>query len=61
MKCIICNKKAVFRFSPDMDIDGVGSCKKHNADVTIAYSVLLSMDDKMFWDFIKTHKDYKEE
>lgn len=60
MKCIICKRKAVFRFSPDMDIAGIGSCKKHGTDVTVAYSLLLQEHEDMFWDFIKTHKDYKE-
>lgn len=57
--CLICNEKAIYRFSPDMDIDGVGSCEKHVVDVELAYSLLLSMDESMFWDFVRTHNDYK--
>ena len=58
-QCIICKKKAKFRFSPDMDIQGIGTCKKHQSDVQIAYGILLTIDEKMFWDFIKTHKDFR--
>ena len=29
MKCIICKEKAEGRFTTDLDIEGIGFCKKH--------------------------------
>ena len=59
MKCIICKKKAKWRYSPDLDIQGIGACSKHKQDVYTYYYVLLTNDEKMFWSLIKAHKDYK--
>lgn len=36
-----CHKAAEFRFSPDMDIAGLGACKKHTEQVRVAYAALL--------------------
>ena len=42
MKCEICKEEAIFRFSPDLDINGLGSCEKHKQDMQIAYLILLT-------------------
>ena len=47
MKCIICSKKAIGRFSPDLDINGIGFCKKHKEQVTLGYMALLQGDKKL--------------
>jgi hypothetical protein len=57
MKCIICGKKAKWRYSPDLDINGIGACNKHKKDVHTYYFALIT-DEKLFWDLIKSHKDY---
>jgi len=54
MKCEICGKKAVYRFSPDLDIAGLGSCKKHKRDMQQAIILLLSEGKKEYEDFIKS-------
>lgn len=46
--CEICGKKVAFRFSPDMDIAGIGSCKKHKDDVGIAYLILITQGEKEY-------------
>lgn len=61
LKCIICKKKATKRYSPDLDIVGIGSCDKHNRDVFLGYAMLIQGDEEMFWDFIKGNKDYVKE
>ena len=61
MKCIICKGKAKHRFSPDLDIKGIGACREHKLHVQVAYTALLANDEKMFWKLIKEYKDYKEE
>ncbi len=52
-KCIICDKKATKRFSPDLDIRGLGSCDKHENDVQFGYVMLMQGDDKMFEAWLK--------
>jgi hypothetical protein len=56
--CEICGKKALFLFSPDLDIQGLGACKKHKEDMQLAYIILLSKDggEKEYNDFIKQLK-----
>jgi len=34
MKCIKCGKKATKRYSPDLDIKGIGMCDEHKEEVT---------------------------
>lgn len=53
MKCIVCGLKATKRFSPDLDIQGIGACKKHIEDVRLAYVMLLQGDEKMYNSYIK--------
>ena len=33
MSCIKCGKKADFRYSPDLDIKGIGMCKEHKDEI----------------------------
>lgn len=37
-----CKKKAVVRYSPDLDIRGVGACKEHK--VHVHYALLMKLD-----------------
>lgn len=45
LACIKCGKPATKRFSPDMDINGIGSCDACLDDVRMAYASLLMGDD----------------
>ena len=56
MKCEICGEEAVYRFSPDLDIDGLGSCEVHKGNVEIAYYILLNDGLKAFQSFINSLK-----
>jgi hypothetical protein len=55
MKCRICGKKAIYKYSPDLDIDGLGACKKHKEDVFMAYYILISKGEKEYNKFMKTY------
>lgn len=57
MKCIKCNKKAIGRLSPDLDINGIGFCKKHEWEVKMAYFALMQGDEKKFRDLLKIKKE----
>ena len=62
MKCEICGKKAVYRFSPDLDIQGLGACRKHKEDMWLAYLLLLQEGKKEYKSFLKEQlKKQKEE
>ena len=54
MKCELCEEEAVYRFSPDLDIDGLGSCGKHKKEVGIAYYILLNEGLEAFHSFLKS-------
>jgi hypothetical protein len=54
--CVICNKYAKFRFSPDLDISGLGACNKHLEDVRIIYSLLLSGNEDLAYKLINSAK-----
>lgn len=41
MTCAKCGAPATKRFSPDLDINGIGSCDEHIEDVRLAYMALL--------------------
>ena len=56
MKCSICGKKATIRLSPDLDIQGLGACKKHEDDMMIAYILLTKDGVKEYNEFIKIQK-----
>ena len=54
--CEICGKKTVYRFSPDMDIKGLGACRKHKEDMQVAYLILIQGGEKEYRKFIKNIK-----
>lgn len=45
MLCIKCSKPATKRFSPDLDINGIGSCDNCLEAVKMAYAALLMGSD----------------
>jgi len=45
MKCFLCNKKAIGKLSPDMDLEGLGFCKEHKYEMMIHYMGLFSEND----------------
>ena len=57
MKCFICKKKAKWRFSPDLDIRGIGSCTKHKSDVQLVYVAILQGDEDIMKSMIASAKD----
>jgi hypothetical protein len=48
MNCYICNKKAIGRLSPDLDINGIGYCLKHKTILHGAYIALMNGNNKIF-------------
>ena len=54
MKCELCKKEATHRFSPDLDIDGLGACDIHKESVEIAYFILLNVGLEAFHSFLKS-------
>ena len=58
LTCEICGKKAVYRFSPDLDVRGLGACRKHKEDMQLAYIILLSKEggEKEYEAFIEDLK-----
>lgn len=50
MICTItnCKQEATTRFSPDMDIQGIGACETHVEDVRLAYVALMQGDEDIF-------------
>jgi hypothetical protein len=54
--CEICGKKAVFFFSPDLDIQGLGACKKHKKVIQVAYLVLMMNGEQAYYDILKWEK-----
>jgi hypothetical protein len=56
MKCEICNNEAAYRFSPDLDIDGLGACETHKEFVQLAYYILLNEGEKAYNSFINSLK-----
>ena len=56
IECIVCGKKAIKCFSPDLDIQGICTCKKHFEDVSLAYIALIGGDAKMFKSLIEIAK-----
>jgi hypothetical protein len=55
-KCEICNKEAVFRFSPDLDIEGLKSCKEHVEEIRMAYTILITLGEKEYQRHINSLK-----
>jgi len=52
-KCIVCQKNAIARFSPDIDIQGIAFCRSHKDIVTLAYMLLMQGDRIRFEELIK--------
>ncbi len=46
MTCAICDKPATQRWSPDLDIHGMGSCEDHREEVRIVYFMLILGPEK---------------
>lgn len=58
MKCIKCGKPATKRYSPDLDIKGIGMCDEHEGEITRDL-VLASFEgwDKFEKKYLKEKKD----
>ena len=54
MKCEMCTQEATHRFSPDLDIDGLGGCDEHKESVQIAYFILLNEGMEAFRSVLKS-------
>ena len=54
MKCEICGEEAIYRFSPDLDINGLEACEKHKQDMQIAYVILLTDGEKACKSFLNS-------
>jgi hypothetical protein len=52
VKCAICGRKAKFRYSPDLDILGLGACAKHKHYMSTAYFLLLTEGEREYRKFI---------
>lgn len=55
MNCYICNKKAIGKFTPDMDINGIGFCKEHEDVIRAGYIALVTGNEKLFKQLIKPY------
>jgi|FLOH01.1.fsa_nt_gi hypothetical protein len=53
MKCYKCDKKAIGRLSPDLDIKGIPFCKEHKEFIMMAYMVLITEGEDSFKKIIK--------
>jgi hypothetical protein len=47
MKCIKCGALATKRYSPDLDIKGIGMCDKHEEEIRL--DLLITQFDKKGW------------
>jgi len=56
MRCEICGEEAVYKFSPDLDIDGLSACEKHRRDMRLAYLILCQYGEKEYNEFVKNLK-----
>ena len=54
MECVKCGAKATKRYSPDLDIKGIGMCDEHAEEIQI--DLLITQFDKKGWD--KFEKKY---
>jgi hypothetical protein len=54
MTCIKCGAAATKRFSPDLDINGIGVCDKHEEEVKL--DLLITQFDPKGWE--KFEKKY---
>ena len=62
MKCEACGNEAVYRFSPDLDIDGLGACEEHEKVIQLAYTILIIDGEESYLSFIEgvKHSQNKE-
>jgi len=51
--CVICGGEAVYSFSPDLDVRGLGACESHRTEVQRAYEILVYMGEDSYEKFIK--------
>jgi hypothetical protein len=54
MECVKCGTKATKRYSPDLDIKGIGMCDEHAEEIQM--DLLIAQFDKKGWD--KFEKKY---
>ena len=54
MECIKCGKPATIRYSPDLDIKGIGMCDEHEEEIKL--DLLVTQFDPKGWD--KFEKKY---
>jgi hypothetical protein len=54
MECVKCGAKATKRYSPDLDIKGIGMCDEHAEEIKM--DLLITQFDKKGWD--KFEKKY---
>jgi hypothetical protein len=57
MQCIKCGKPATKRYSPDLDINGIGMCDEHEEEIKM--DLLVAQFDPKGWD--KFEKKYLKE
>ena len=41
LQCIICGEEAMYSYSPDLDVRGLGACETHRTEVKTAYEILM--------------------
>ena len=56
--CSMCNKPAIGRYSPDMDIKGLAFCEDHADQVGAAFYCLMTSNIKDFNSLMGTDLDY---
>jgi hypothetical protein len=54
MKCIKCGAPATKKYSPDLDIKGIGMCDEHQEEIRM--DLLITQFDKKGWE--KFEKKY---
>lgn len=54
MECVKCGAPATKRFSPDLDINGIGMCNEHEEEIKM--DLLIAQFDKRGWE--KFEKKY---
>jgi hypothetical protein len=54
MKCIKCGASATKKYSPDLDVTGIGMCDEHEEEIKL--DLLITQFDAKGWDrFIKKY------
>ena len=60
MKCLACSKDATVRYSPDLDIKGIGACDEHSE--MIRTDIMFCSLDLISWeDFDSKYKKLRDE